>query len=125
VSGCSSPLSSEAADHADDDAVKVGELSYVYDHHDQALNARRTATAHDHHNLVIATLHTQLDHDRCLEVSVLRGAVTELCDLAEHTIAERGVRYGHLHLIADDAGRAPWSEHASPSSDRHNTDNRQ
>jgi metal-responsive CopG/Arc/MetJ family transcriptional regulator len=47
--------------------------------------AIRTETAaypaqdfHDHHSLAQATLHVHLDHDSCLEVTVLKGPCSEV-----------------------------------------------
>jgi CopG family nickel-responsive transcriptional regulator len=51
---------------------------------------------HDHHSLAQATLHVHLDHDSCLEVTVLKGPNSEVKAFADHVIAERGVRHGHI-----------------------------
>ena len=40
-----------------------------------------------------------LDHDSCMEVTVLRGAVGDVRHFADHVIAERGVRHGRLVLV--------------------------
>ena len=47
---------------------------YVYDHEARELASRLTRAAHEHHDLSLATLHVHLDHDSCMEVTVLRGA---------------------------------------------------
>jgi len=51
----------------------VAALVYVYDHAARDLSKRLVQTFHGHHDLSLATLHVHLDHDSCLEVSVLRG----------------------------------------------------
>ena len=46
-------------------------LIYVYDHHQRELPKRLTRGFHDHHDLAQATLHVHLDHESCMEVTVL------------------------------------------------------
>jgi CopG family nickel-responsive transcriptional regulator len=72
---------------------------YVYDHEARELASRLTRAAHEHHDLSLATLHVHLDHDSCMEVTVLRGEVEEVRHFADHVIAERGVRHGQLVLV--------------------------
>jgi CopG family transcriptional regulator, nickel-responsive regulator len=74
----------------------VAALIYVYDHHQRELPKRLTRDFHDHHDLAQATLHVHLDHDRCMEVTVLKGRGSEVRALADHIIAERGVRHGQI-----------------------------
>jgi CopG family nickel-responsive transcriptional regulator len=81
------------------DAHCLGALVYVYDHEARELSSRLTHAAHDHHDLAIATMHVHLDHDSCMEVTVLRGPVDEVRHFADHVIAERGVRHGKLVLV--------------------------
>jgi CopG family nickel-responsive transcriptional regulator len=71
-------------------------LIYVYDHHQRELPKRLTRDFHDHHDLAQATLHVHLDHEACLEVTVLKGAGEDVQEPADHVIAERGVRHGQV-----------------------------
>jgi CopG family nickel-responsive transcriptional regulator len=77
----------------------LGAAIYVYDHEARELSSRLTRAAHEHHDISLATLHVHLDHDSCMEVTVLRGAVEEVRHFADHVIAERGVRHGRLVLV--------------------------
>lgn len=77
----------------------VGALVYVYDHHARQLSQRLTDSYHDHHDLSLSSLHVHLDHQSCLEVTVLRGREKDVRHLADHVIAERGVRHGRLMTI--------------------------
>jgi len=77
----------------------VATLAYVYDHETRDLGRRLTRAQHRHHDLQVATLHVHLDHDSCLEVSVLRGPVKAVRALADDTMSQRGVRHGELHVI--------------------------
>lgn len=77
-------------------------LSYVYNHHERDLAERLTRLQHDHHDLTVSTMHAHLDHDHCLETVLLRGSTDAVRRFADAISAERGVRHGHLNLIAVD-----------------------
>jgi CopG family nickel-responsive transcriptional regulator len=89
----------ERRDTPADDGFCVATLAYVYDHETRDLGRRITQAQHRHHDLQVATLHVHLDHDSCLEVSVLRGPVKAVRSLADDTVSQRGVRHGELHVI--------------------------
>ena len=77
----------------------IATLSYVYDHEARELPKRLTRDFHAHHDLAQATLHVHIDHDSCLEVTVLKGRGSEVKAFADHVIAERGVRHGHVVMM--------------------------
>ena len=77
----------------------VAALVYVYDHGVRELAKRLTDAFHDHHDMAISTLHVHLDHESCMEVSVLKGPVGEVVEFAEQVIAERGVKHGRLVTV--------------------------
>ena len=85
----------------------VATLSYVYDHAARELPKRLTQDFHEHHGLAQATLHVHLDRDSCLEVTVLKGKSAEVKAFADHVIAERGVRHGHIAYMPADVGAHP------------------
>lgn len=88
-----------------DGAHCIATLSYVYNHHQRELADRLTALQHNHHDLTVSTLHAHLDHDHCLECSIMRGPSAEVRRFAEALMAETGVRHGSLNLIAADVAR--------------------
>jgi CopG family transcriptional regulator, nickel-responsive regulator len=92
----------EAAQVHDHDRDCVATLSYVYDHAARELPKRLTQDFHAHHGLAQATLHVHLDHDSCLEVTVLKGRSAEVKAFADHVIAERGVRHGRIAYMPAD-----------------------
>jgi CopG family nickel-responsive transcriptional regulator len=47
-------------------------------------------------------MHVHMDHDNCLEVIILKGAVKSVKNFANLIIATRGVRHGKLHLLPVD-----------------------
>ena len=90
-------------EHTDADAPGnrhcIATLSYVYDHAARELPKRLTNEYHAHHDLAQATLHVHIDHDSCLEVTVLKGKGSEVKAFADQVIAERGVRHGHVVMM--------------------------
>jgi CopG family transcriptional regulator, nickel-responsive regulator len=96
----------EPEERAPADYQGVAALLYVYDHEGRELAKRLTRASHDHHDLSLATMHVHLDHDSCLEVAVLRGAMSEMRHFAERVIAERGVRHGKLITVPVDVETA-------------------
>jgi CopG family nickel-responsive transcriptional regulator len=99
----------------------IATLSYVYDHAARDLPKRLTREAHDHSDLAQATLHVHIDSESCLEVTVLMGARTEVKAFADHVIAERGVRHGHVAMmpIAASDGHAHGHSRALAQSHAH------
>jgi CopG family nickel-responsive transcriptional regulator len=83
-------------------APAVATLTLVYDHHVRELTEKLTEFQHQLGEGVRSTLHIHLDHDRCLEVIVMRGRSDELKRVADRMLATRGVTHGGLELIADE-----------------------
>lgn len=77
----------------------VATLSYVFDHHTRELAKRLTGAHHEHHEHQVATMHVHLDHESCLEVTVLRGDAAEVREFAKTIIAERGVTHGQVSFV--------------------------
>ncbi|HLI21515.1 MAG TPA: nickel-responsive transcriptional regulator NikR [Stellaceae bacterium] len=96
----------------------VAALVYVYDHEARELSKRLTRAFHDHHDLSLSSMHVHLDHDSCMEVSVLRGKTDDVQHLADHVTSERGVRYGRLVMVPV-AIEAQKHAHGGEPSHRH------
>jgi CopG family nickel-responsive transcriptional regulator len=92
----------------------VASLTLVYDHHVRELTERLTALQHELGEQVRAAMHVHLDHDRCLEVIVLRGQSDELRSFAERLLATRGVTHGGLEIVAEATDPASESAHGHP-----------
>ncbi len=95
-------LVQESAEHAD--RVVVGTLTLVYDHHVRQLSERLTGMQHDHYHNVLSTLHVHLDHDNCLEVTVLKGKAGAVQKIADALISTKGVKHGRLTITSTGAG---------------------
>jgi CopG family transcriptional regulator, nickel-responsive regulator len=90
-------LDRQSAD--DPKAACIALVSYVFDHATRDLASRLTHAHHDHHDLSVASMHVHLDHESCLEVTVLRGASGTVKAFANTLATQRGVRHAQLHLI--------------------------
>src|ERR1700751_1682918 len=92
----------QAAETLDAQRDCVAALIYVYDHAARQLSKRLADTFHDHHELSLASMHAHLDHDSCMEVTILRGKADKGRHFAEHVIAELGVRHGRVMVVPTD-----------------------
>jgi len=97
----------------------VGALSYVYNHEQRELARRLAKAQHAHHDLVLSTLHVHLDHENCLEVAVLKGPTRDVRTFAETTIAETGVRHGHLNLVPSEVATTAHDHHGHEHTHTH------
>ncbi len=87
----------------DPDALVVGTITLVYDHHSRLLPEKLTNLQHDHHHLIISTSHVHLDHDACLEVIVVKGLSRKIQKLADLLIGTKGVQHGRLVMTSPKA----------------------
>lgn len=76
-------------------------LTLVYDHHVRDLTEKLTEIQHEMGDRVRSTLHVHLDHNRCLEVIILRGRSDELQRVAERLLATRGVKHGGIEIVTE------------------------
>ena len=93
----------------------VAALVYMYDHEARDLPKRLTRDFHHRHDLAQTTLHVHLDHENCMEVTVLKGRGSDVQEFADHIIAERGVRHGHVVYLPADGAHS----HAHGEAHRH------
>src|SRR5215510_8765130 len=105
----------QAAEEAGSGGDCVAALVYVYDHNVRELAKRLTHSFHEHHDLSLSAMHVHLDHGSCLEVAVLKGDASEVRHLADHVIAERGVRHGRLVMVPVDVETEKHTHHGEHS----------
>ncbi|WP_208246185.1 nickel-responsive transcriptional regulator NikR (plasmid) [Rhizobium sp. T1470] len=77
----------------------VGVLSYTYDHSARNVARKLINSHHDHHDISVASMHVHLDHDRCLEVSILKGRSHEIRHFSDHVKADRHITHGSLAVL--------------------------
>ncbi len=78
------------------DAVVVGTVTLIYDHHSSGISEKLTDLQHEHHELVVSTSHAHLDHDSCLEVLIVHGKSAKVEQFADRLIGLKGVQHGRL-----------------------------
>jgi len=90
----------------------VGSVTLIYDHHTRLLPEKLADLQHDRHAIVVSTLHVHLDHDRCLEIVVLRGRSRDVQMLADRLISTKGVRHGRLVMSSPEVVSHRTHRHA-------------
>jgi len=82
------------------DAIVVGTVTLIYDHHAHGVTEKLTEIQHAHHQLIVSTSHAHLDHDSCLEVLIVHGKSSQIEQLADRLIGLKGVQHGRLVMTA-------------------------
>ena len=77
----------------------IGTFAFVYDHEVRDLARRVNDAHHERHDLSVASMHVHLNHESCLEVSILRGPLREVRAFSDSVASQRGVRNASLHVI--------------------------
>jgi Predicted transcriptional regulators containing the CopG/Arc/MetJ DNA-binding domain and a metal-binding domain len=80
------------------DSEVVGVITLVYNHHQPFLQEKITKLQHANHHQIISTTHVHMDHENCLEVTIVKGRASKVRALAEQLIALRGVKNGNLTM---------------------------
>ena len=78
------------------EALVVGTVTLIYDHHVHGITDKLTEAQHAHHELVVSTSHAHLDRDSCLEVLILHGRSAKVAQFADLLIGLKGVQHGRL-----------------------------
>ncbi len=76
----------------------VGTLTLVYNHHVHGLADRLTDVQHEYHKEILATTHVHLDHDICVEVTIMQGRARRLEEIADRLRNLRGVLHATMCL---------------------------
>lgn len=76
----------------------LGSLTLVYDHHARNLAQEMGAIQHDFHDNILSVMHLHISHDDCMEILALRGAVSEIAELANRLLSLKGIKNGKLFL---------------------------
>jgi CopG family nickel-responsive transcriptional regulator len=97
------------------DAIVVGTVTLIYDHHASGITEKLTEAQHEHHELVLSTSHAHLDHDSCLEVLIVHGKSAKVEKFADLLIGLKGVQHGRLVMTVP----AHASEHTHKHGHKH------
>lgn len=78
----------------------VGTITIIYDHSTGSISERLMQLQHESNNHVSTSIHVHLDHDRCMEILLVSGALRELKELADQISSVRGVLRGRLTMAS-------------------------
>ncbi|OAG27878.1 nickel-responsive transcriptional regulator NikR [Thermodesulfatator autotrophicus] len=76
----------------------IGTITYVYDHHKRELADKLMDIQHDHYQEIISTQHVHLDHDRCLEVVIVKGKAEQIKKLSDRIKSLKGIIHCQLAM---------------------------
>jgi CopG family nickel-responsive transcriptional regulator len=76
----------------------VGVITFVYDHHKRELVHDLLDVQHKHSHQVLASQHIHLDHDHCLEATIVKGKTEIIKDLAYKIKSMKGVMHCKLSM---------------------------
>jgi CopG family nickel-responsive transcriptional regulator len=100
---------------ASPNAVVVGTVTLIYDHHAHGVTENLTELQHANHELVVSTSHAHLDHDSCLEVLIVHGKSGQIEEFAGRLIGLKGVQHGRLVMtVAQPAAGQPRHRNGKP-----------
>ncbi len=99
----------------------VGAVTLIYDHHSRLLPDKLMELQHEYHEVIISTVHSHLDHDMCLEVVVVKGALSKVQELGNRLIGLKGVQHGKLVMSSPEAyaRKSPGHKHHSHHHHKH------
>ena len=92
------------------EAIVVGSVTLIYDHHASGISEKLTEIQHEHHALVVSTSPAHLDHDSCLEVLIVHGKAAKVEKFADLLIGLKGVQHGRLVMTVPESALAPSSD---------------
>jgi CopG family transcriptional regulator, nickel-responsive regulator len=96
------------------DAIVVGTVTLIYNHHAHGITEKLTEAQHEHHDLVVSTSHAHLDLDSCLEVLIVHGKATHVQQFADLLIGLKGVQHGRLVMTVPAHALESNHKHAHP-----------
>lgn len=76
----------------------AGVITYLYDHHKRELAEKLLDLQHDYYDKIITTQHLHVDHERCLEIVLVKGKAREIKELADKIQSLKGVLHVNLAL---------------------------
>ncbi len=68
----------------------------VYDHHENDLLAKKMSIEHDAKIKIICTNHIHMDHNNCLETSILRGNAKLIKEFSSQIAGLKSIKFTNL-----------------------------
>lgn len=74
----------------------AGAIVMVYNHHSHDVVDKLMDIQHDFSSIIISSQHIHMDHDNCMEIVVVRGAINLIDNLTSRLKATKGVKHTSL-----------------------------
>ncbi|CZE48131.1 nickel-responsive transcriptional regulator NikR [Campylobacter geochelonis] len=84
----------------DKENTLIGILTTVYNHHQSELVVKKMSIEHDAKVEISCTTHVHIDHENCLEVSVIKGKGYLIEEFANTIAGLKGVKFTKLTKAA-------------------------
>jgi len=81
---------------------RQGVITMVYDHEQRGLLQTLTDIQHESMDIIQSNLHSHVNHDKCVEIILLRGDASKIKAIAERLMAQKGVESVRLMTIPVD-----------------------
>lgn len=104
---------------AEPNAIVVGTITLIYDHHTYGITEKLTEVQHENHDLVVSTSHAHLDHESCLEVLIVHGQSARVAQFADRLIGLKGVQHGRLVMTVPARALAHAHSHGHKHNHKH------
>ncbi|MDI6718763.1 MAG: nickel-responsive transcriptional regulator NikR [Methanomicrobiales archaeon] len=78
---------------------RQGVITMIFDHDQRGLLQTLLDIQHEYMDVIQASMHAHVTHDRCLEVILLRGEGSDLKNIAERLMSQKGVESVKLITI--------------------------
>lgn len=78
--------------------IVAGSIILVYDHHKKDLLTNLTDLQQDYHHVILSSQHFHLEKDLCMEIIAVKGKAAILTELADKSIAVKGIQHGKLTM---------------------------
>jgi len=104
---------------AEPNAIVVGTITLIYDHHAYGITEKLTEVQHENHDLVVSTSHAHLDHESCLEVLIVHGQSARVAQFADRLIGLKGVQHGRLVMTVPARALAHAHSHGHNHNHKH------
>ncbi|HZD44183.1 MAG TPA: nickel-responsive transcriptional regulator NikR [Methanomicrobiales archaeon] len=78
---------------------RQGVITMIYDHDQRGLLQTLLDIQHEYMHVIQASMHSHVTHEQCLEVILLRGEGSDLKNIAERLMSQKGVESVKLITI--------------------------
>ena len=86
------------------DGVGVAVISYIYDHHDSRILSELMERQHTFDEIVQSSTHVHLSHTYCFEITICKGELQKIKDLANGMRSIKGINSFYINYARSEFG---------------------